>query len=297
MNVAEILRKPDTAMTAEDAKIIAARVVAEEVPSGSSSRPDPANGAKVEDGVRKAVPKAVPAVIRKIAKAPPEPPPRRPTPPMILRPKGQKGHQREQPNGFPLNSGLEKGKAKEVRKESSIMNILSGSVLPEFGDWDTCPHLLPMLSPRKMSRQMVRDKSLFGETNIGTSEKLIGRGANARLSGLATLTLNGMTMLGRVSLHFLMRTTAIMREMVTLCGNPRSQQRVGSHYSPYPKRVGQEPDSSPHGQPLNNRDRRPNYDGAPGRGQHDWDDHQWDQQNEQSQDRRNEEDQRRRVGR
>ena len=72
-----------------------------------------------------------------------------------------------------------------------------------------------MLSPRKISRQMVRDKSVFGETDIGTSEELIGRGANARLSGLPRLTLIGMTMLGRVSLHFLMRATAITREMIT----------------------------------------------------------------------------------
>ena len=41
-----------------------------------------------------------------------------------------------------------------------------------------------------------------------------------RLSGLTTLTVNGMTMLGRVSLHFLTRTTAIMREMITIVREP-----------------------------------------------------------------------------
>ena len=79
MNVAEIFRKPDTATTAEDTNILAARVLAEELPSASSYRSNPTQGAKVEDDVREAVPKAAPAVILKIAKAPPEPPPRRPT--------------------------------------------------------------------------------------------------------------------------------------------------------------------------------------------------------------------------
>ena len=91
VSVAEILRKPDTAMTAEDTEAIAARVVAEEIPSGSSSCPDTAKGTKVEDDASKGVPRAAPAVVR-LSKAPPRQPPRRPTPP-ILRPNGQRGYQ------------------------------------------------------------------------------------------------------------------------------------------------------------------------------------------------------------
>ena len=119
-NVAEILRKPDTAMTAEDVKIIAARVVAEEVPSGSSSRSDPTKGAKVEDDVREAVPKATPAVIRKIAKAPPEPPPRRPTPPIDPPAKRVKGASKGAAERVP--SALTVGKGKGKRGEKGKFN-------------------------------------------------------------------------------------------------------------------------------------------------------------------------------
>ena len=86
VKVVEVLRKPDTAMTAEETEVIAARVVAREKPSGSSSRPDLKKGPRVEDDVRKGMPRAAPAVVRKISKAPPEQPPRRETPPMPRRP-------------------------------------------------------------------------------------------------------------------------------------------------------------------------------------------------------------------
>ena len=86
VKVAEILRKPDTAMTAEDTEVIAARVVAREKPSGSSSRPDLKKGPRVEeDDVRKGMPRTAPAVVRKISKAPPEQPPRREIHPMPRR--------------------------------------------------------------------------------------------------------------------------------------------------------------------------------------------------------------------
>ena len=67
-NIAEIMRKPDTALTAEDTKAIAARVIADEAPSGSTSRTGPSKGVKVEGDVQKAIPKTAPAVVRKIAK-------------------------------------------------------------------------------------------------------------------------------------------------------------------------------------------------------------------------------------
>ena len=44
--------------------------------------------------------------------------------------------------------------------------------------------------------------------------------------------------------------------------------------------------------PPNNRDRRPNYSGAPDWGKYDWDENAWDHQNQRSQDRQNEEYQR-----
>ena len=85
VKVAEILRKPDAAMTAEDTEVITARVVAKGAPSSSSSRPDFKKGSRVEGDVRKGMPRAAPAVVRKISKAPPEQPPRREIPPMLRR--------------------------------------------------------------------------------------------------------------------------------------------------------------------------------------------------------------------
>ena len=209
-NIAEILRKPDTAMTAEDTKTIAARVIAEEVPGGSSSRSDPPKGAKVEGDVRKAVPKAAPAVIRKIAKAPPEPP-RRSTPPIDPPAKKPKGAAERAPSGLRVGKGT--GKRGEKGKFNDGHPEWYGA--PEIRGFGHLPEPPPYVEPVRNEPQDVRAKSLFGKIRIGTSEKLTGRGANARLSGLTTHTLIGITMLGRVSLHILMRTTAIMREMVT----------------------------------------------------------------------------------
>ena len=253
VTVAEILRKPDTAMTAEDTKGIAARVVAEEMPSGSSSRPDPAKGAKVEGDASKGVPRAAPAVVRKISKAPPEQPPRREIPPMPRRPtppidppakwaKGaSKGAAEGVPSGFRTGKGKgkggEKGRVDDGRFRDPLVHLtlVFGTVLLIIRDADTCPRLLPIPGPREMSRLMVRDKSLFAEIYIGTSEKLIGRGANTRMSRLTQRTLNGMTPLGRASLHFLVRMTAIMGEMMTIMREPAVPAAGGPHPSVLPR--------------------------------------------------------------
>ena len=123
-------------------------------------------------------------------------------------------------NGFHPSWGFAKGKEKRVKRESSARYLLNGIVVPKIGDAIICPNLPPMLGPSEMGRLMVRDLSLFGETNIEMSERLTGKGANARLSSLMKPILNGMEMHGRVSLHSLMRMTAIMREMVTIVRKP-----------------------------------------------------------------------------
>ena len=84
--VAKIMRKPEAEITAEDMKLIEKRIASREDPSSSSSRPNLGKGNYVEDGANKGTPQAAPAVVRKISKAPPAQPPnippapRRPTP-------------------------------------------------------------------------------------------------------------------------------------------------------------------------------------------------------------------------
>ena len=180
VKVAEIMRKPDTAMTAEDTEVITARGIAKEAPSGSSSRPDFKKGSRVEDDVRKGMPGAAPAVVRKISKAPPEQPPRRATPPIDPPAKWAKGASKGAAERATSGSRTGKGKGKKMgKKGSSMMDLPRGIVPLNIRDLDTCPLLLPTTGLREMGRLMEQDKSLFGETSIGTSEKLIGRDANA----------------------------------------------------------------------------------------------------------------------
>ena len=83
VNIADIMRKPKTALTEEDTKAIAARVAVCKAPGVSASYSGSSKWNKATDHVPEATPKAAPAVIRKIAKAPPERPPvpNRPIPP------------------------------------------------------------------------------------------------------------------------------------------------------------------------------------------------------------------------
>ena len=116
-----------------------------------------------------------------------------------------------------------------------MIDLPRGTVLLKIRDLDICPRLLPVPGPREMSRLMVRDKSLFAEIHIGTSEKLIGTGANTRMSRLTQRTLNGMTPLGRASLHFLVRMTATMGEMMTITREPAVPAAGGLHPSVLPR--------------------------------------------------------------
>ena len=112
VKVAEIMRKPDAEMTAEDTEVIAARVVASEEPSGSSSRPDLKKGPRVEDDAHKGMPRSAPAVVRKISKAPPEQPPRRTTPPIDPPDKWAKGASKGAAEQATSGSRTGKGKGK-----------------------------------------------------------------------------------------------------------------------------------------------------------------------------------------
>ena len=91
VKIAEIMRKSEAEITAEDMKIIEARIASREIPSSSSSRPHLGKGTKVEDDANKGPPKAAPAVARKISKAPPAQPPNRDTPPIDPPAKRAKG--------------------------------------------------------------------------------------------------------------------------------------------------------------------------------------------------------------
>ena len=84
VNIADIMRKPKTAFTAEDIKAIAARVAVDKAPGDSASHSGSSKWNEADGNIQGATPKAAPAVIHKIAKAPPERPPvlNRPTPPV-----------------------------------------------------------------------------------------------------------------------------------------------------------------------------------------------------------------------
>ena len=112
VKVAEIMRKPDAEMTAEDMEVIAARIVARGKPSGSSSRPDIGKGPRVEDDAHKGLPRAAPAVVRKISKAPPGQPPRRTTPPVDPPAKCAKGASKGAADWAASGSRSGKGKGK-----------------------------------------------------------------------------------------------------------------------------------------------------------------------------------------
>ena len=75
VTIADIMRKPKTAHTAEDAKAIAAHVTVDKASGDSASYSGSSRWNRADANVQEATPKAAPAVIRKIAKAPPERPP------------------------------------------------------------------------------------------------------------------------------------------------------------------------------------------------------------------------------
>ena len=128
---AQILRKPEATLTADDLKLIEKRIVKSEIaresPSSSSSGPCPGKGNRVEDDANKGRPRAAPAVERIVPEAPVRQPPnippanRRPIP-LIVSPdppakqaKGApKGAAERAPSG---SKGAQKGAA--IRAESA----------------------------------------------------------------------------------------------------------------------------------------------------------------------------------
>ena len=254
VKIAEIMRKSEAEITAEDMKTIEARIASREIPSSSSSRPNLGKGTEVEDDANKGPQKAAPAVVKKISKAPPAQPPNRDIPPMprsqprllTHRPSGRRGHPRGRPNGLPLvrrghprgrQNGLPLvlGPAKEkeigVEKASPRADLPIGIVPLNDRTLNTCLPLLPSTELRRMDRSMGKEDSRFKRRITRISESLIGGGANARLIRPTTRILNGMMLLGLVILLLLLRMTAITGEVWTIARNLAVAAADGTHLS------------------------------------------------------------------
>ena len=182
VKVAEIMRKPDAEMTAEDMEVIATRVVAREKPSGSSSRPDLGKGPRVEDYANKGLPRAAPAVVRNITKAPPGQPPRRTTPPVDPPAKWAKGASKGAADRATSGSRSGKGKGKWGEKCKLKNRPPEWYRPPEQQGFGHLPAPPPFNGPARNGPPDGQDDSLFKRISTGTSERLIGRGANTRMS-------------------------------------------------------------------------------------------------------------------
>ena len=255
--LAKIMRKPTAEITAEELKLIEGRMAARSNRSSSSSHPNLGKGANVEDETNKGTPKAAPAVVRKTPKAPPEQPPnilpapRRPAPPidppepLAKRAKGaSKGAAERAASG-----SKEAFKGAAVRAESGSRSgngvgkgkgSWGGKGKPKGGppDWycppgrDNFDHCLLLLLPSsemlRIADLMGKKESLFEGMLSRMSLRLIGEGANARLSCNSgpqhvirpTLRfVSGMNTLGLVGILLLLRKTAITGEMQAIRRN------------------------------------------------------------------------------
>ena len=285
VNVAEILRKPHTAMTAEDTKAIAARVIAEEMPSGSYSCPDTAKGTKVEGDASKGVPRAAPAVVRRISKAPPGEPPGRPTPPIDPPAKWAKGASKGAAEWVP--SGLRKdwkGKSKRGEKGRFDDGPPVWNRPPENQGFGYLPAPPPYTGPaRNEPPDSARQAPI--RRNPYRDVREVDRHRRERANeppNPAYLEWHDAAWKGQSPFpHADDRGYGRNDDHHAGARGPSSGWTPSIRTPPY--RVGRNRTRSPYGHPPNNRDRRRDDDWEPSRDQRDCDENDWARHNERFQ--------------
>ena len=274
-NIADIMRKPETALTAEDTKAIAARVTVDEAPSGSASYAGSSKWNKAAGNVREATPKAAPAVVHKIAKAHPERPPmpRRPTPPIDPPAKRPKAAAEQVPYG--QRTG--KGQGAKGRQ---------GNFNDEYPGWycelenqgfQHLPEPPPYVEPRHGAREYpVRHNAIrdVRETDRIRRERE-ARGPNEAYDAWHETAWQGRSPFPRVDNRGYERDD-----------HPRAEDRTRGTWTPSPpppmNRVGRNRTRSPYGHRANNQVRRRNDGWEPSQDQYDWDENDWARRNEHS---------------
>ena len=295
VQIAEILRKPETEITAEDTEIITSRVVAKEVPSGSSSRPVYKKGPTVEDDVRtrKGIHRAAPAVVRQIAKAFPAYPPRRPTPPIGPPAKWLKGVSKGAAERAPSGSRPGKGKGTRGEKGQSQDGPRAWSRPPEnqgFG------HLPP--APQRPARFEPPDRAMQVPIRRNTIRDVreIDRERRERVEeppNAAYLAWHDAAWVGQSPAPHADDRDDGWNHNRRAEDHSRSGGRTPT-LRLVPFRQGRQRTRSPVRRPPDNRDEGPYHHVDPYRDRHDWGEDDWYDQKIQSQERRNREFQRER---